>query len=264
MPLEIIDQGHYELFETHDNNRVFSLNDSKWFAWDQGGVLVYTDANHRKARTLQTGQFYLVNFNNETGFKDMPYLFFQNVDQYQILMLPDGVPTEKELQKSTVKPAETISVDKLDRYLKQPLKTSSGEPLMEGPVGSSIVNVTRYLDGIAFPTNKKEIVAHARRNKPTFDILEKLENIENRQYSNIDEIINAIEKAYTGKDKESKQLPIQNYDQMSTDEIISNLTNKSPEDLQVLRDHESEHKKRISLLDEFDRRLVQTKGAGAK
>lgn len=51
-------QGQYELFETMDQHSILVLNNKQWFAWvqgQQGEILVHSDADHQKDRTIQKG-----------------------------------------------------------------------------------------------------------------------------------------------------------------------------------------------------------------
>jgi hypothetical protein len=78
MPAKVQEQGHYELFNTSHQHHILVLNDKQWFAWvqgQQGEILVHSDADHQKQHTLQTGQFYLVDFEDDPTYKDMPHLF---------------------------------------------------------------------------------------------------------------------------------------------------------------------------------------------
>jgi hypothetical protein len=122
MPAIVLEKGRYELFETNHHHRILVLNQTEWFAWvqgQQGDILVLSDSDHQKARTLQQGQFYLVDFRDDPKFKDMPHLFLQDGDRYQELMLPNGLPTEQDRQKRVVKTDETLPREELEEYLRQ-------------------------------------------------------------------------------------------------------------------------------------------------
>jgi hypothetical protein len=144
MPAIVLEKGRYELFETNHHHRILVLNQKEWFAWvegQQGDILVLSDSDHQKVRTLQQGQFYLVDFRDDPKFKDMPHLFLQDGDRYQELMLPNGLPTEQDRQKRVVKTDETLSREELEEYLKHPAPAGPGEERMERPGGGSMANV---------------------------------------------------------------------------------------------------------------------------
>jgi hypothetical protein len=136
MPAIVREKGHYELFETNHHHRILVLNNRQWFAWvqgQQGDILVLTDSDHQKARTLQQGQFYLVDFEDDPKYKDMPHLFLQDGDRYQELMLPNGLPTEQDRQKRVVKTDEPLPREKLEGYLKHPAPAGPGEERVGRP-----------------------------------------------------------------------------------------------------------------------------------
>ncbi|MEW6736318.1 MAG: DUF2795 domain-containing protein [Acidobacteriota bacterium] len=265
MPITILEQGHYELFLTNNNNKILVLDDKNWFAWDAsdaGGQIIFSDNNHRRARTLQSGQYYLVDINRENRFKDSRYLFIENDNQFQILLLPDGLPTETNTQTSIIKPNETISTDNLIKLLGLTKQHLTTKRIVVPGVGSA-TSVANYLKGVDFPTNLKEIIDYVHRLRGPVDLIDQLKKLAKRTYTSIDDIIKEIETIYSGARK-AQQLPIQDYDRMTTDEIKANLTNQQPQDIELLRDYESIHKGRIDLLEEFDRRLAQVKHVGVK
>ena len=50
--------GRYALFETPRENRILTLGSDLWFAWvkgDQGDLLVRSDEDHERARTIVSG-----------------------------------------------------------------------------------------------------------------------------------------------------------------------------------------------------------------
>ncbi|HEX7022106.1 MAG TPA: hypothetical protein VF171_04560 [Trueperaceae bacterium] len=122
MSADVKNKGNYELFETTHHHKILVLNDKKWYAWvqgDQGDVLVRSDSDHRKDHTLQKGSFYLVDFQDDPKFQDMPHLFLQKDNHYQELLLPNGLPTNDNYQKKLVAPDDTVGKDELEKHLKQ-------------------------------------------------------------------------------------------------------------------------------------------------
>jgi len=122
MSVKVEDKGHYELFETTNGNHILVLTDERWFAWvegQQGEILVHTDSDHEKDHTIQEGQFYFVNFEDDPKFQDNPHLFLQKGDRFEEAILPNGLPTEQDKQKKIVAPDETVPQDELSDYLEQ-------------------------------------------------------------------------------------------------------------------------------------------------
>ena len=122
MSVEVRDKGHYELFETTKHHQILALNDKRYFAWikgQQGEILVHSDSDHKKDKTLQEGEFYEVDFEDEEDYQDMPHLLLEKGSSYEEHMLPNGLPTEKDHQKKVVNTNKSLSKDKLKKTLKR-------------------------------------------------------------------------------------------------------------------------------------------------
>lgn len=112
--------GRYALFETPRENRILTLGSDLWFAWvkgDQGDILVRSDEDHERARTLQEGEYYLVDFQADPSFTDVPHLFLERDDHFQELILPNGLPTPDDTQRRVVETEKTMERDELERNL---------------------------------------------------------------------------------------------------------------------------------------------------
>ena len=112
--------GRYTMFETPRENRILALGTDLWFAWvtgEQGDILVRSDADHEQERTLQEGEFYLVDFRNDEAFTDVPHLFLERDGDFQEVILPNGLPTNDDTQKRVVGTDKTISRGELERQL---------------------------------------------------------------------------------------------------------------------------------------------------
>src|SRR5215207_259330 len=86
MSVKVEDKGHYELFETTNGNHILVLNGERWFAWvegQQGEILVHTDSDHEKDHTIQEGEFYLADFEDDPNYQDNPHLFLQKEDRFE-------------------------------------------------------------------------------------------------------------------------------------------------------------------------------------
>ena len=113
-------RGRYALFETPRQNRILVLGQDQWFAWvggQQGDILVRSDRDHERDRTLQEGEFYLVDFENDPDFTDMQHLFLEKNGDFVEVILPNGLPTDNDSQKRVVGTEKTISRDKLTRHV---------------------------------------------------------------------------------------------------------------------------------------------------
>jgi hypothetical protein len=258
MPVKVQAQGHYELFETTKQHRILALNDRQWFAWVQGQrgeILVHSDADHQKDHTLQQGQFYLVDFERDPTYKDMPHLFLQRGESYQEVMLPNGLPTEQDHQKKLVKTDTALPRNELEAYLKHPAPAGPGESRMGRPGGGSMANVAHYLRGIDFPVRRQEVLRHARDQDAPKAVMDQLQQLEDRRFVNMAEVMSAVGKGVERRGSSDHRLPIEGYDELTVDEVTSRLEGLNPEELQAVRAYEGEHKHRKTLLEELDRRL---------
>ena len=112
--------GRYALFETPRENRILTLGNDLWFAWvtgDQGDILVRSDEDHERARTIQEGEYYLVDFQADPSFSDVPHLFLERDDHFQELILPNGLPTQDDRQRRVVETEKTMDREELERNL---------------------------------------------------------------------------------------------------------------------------------------------------
>jgi hypothetical protein len=104
MAMTVRGNGEYELFEDGDGRRVLVLDGRDTFAWlDGDGTerLVRSQFDeHAKQRTLQNGEFYLVEFDGAE--RGRPHLFLQKDDGFSELVLPDGLPSRERPEKSLV------------------------------------------------------------------------------------------------------------------------------------------------------------------
>ncbi len=122
MSVNVEDKGDYELFETTRGHRILVLNDERWFAWvegQRGEILVRSDPEHEKDRTIQEGEFYLVDFEDDPNYQDNPHLFLQRGDRFEELIVPNGLPTDEDHQKRIVGTGKTVPQDELTGYLEQ-------------------------------------------------------------------------------------------------------------------------------------------------
>ncbi len=121
MSVDFKDKGNYELFETTHGHRILVLNGERWYAWvegQKGEILVLSDSDHEKDHTIQEGRFYLAEFQDDPEFRNnQPHLFLQKGDEFQEVIVPNGLPTGSDNQKKIVATGESVAKDKLEEHL---------------------------------------------------------------------------------------------------------------------------------------------------
>jgi hypothetical protein len=196
--VKVQQQGPYELFETAHQHRILVLNQNQWFAWvqgQQGELLVHSDADHKKAQTIQKGRFYFVDFEHDPTYKDMPHLFLQKGDYFEEVMLPNGLPTEEDHQKKLVKTDNVLPEGELEEYLMHPAPPGPGKSRMNRPGSGSIAHVAHYLRGIKFPIRRKAVLSHARDQDAPKAVMDQLAQLDDRRFANMAELMRATGKA---------------------------------------------------------------------
>jgi hypothetical protein len=128
-------RGRYTLFTTPKQNRILVLGKDQWFAWvggQQGDILVRSDEDHEHDRTLQEGEFYLVDFQDDPDFTDVPHLFLEREGEFVEVILPNGLPNDNDTQKRVVGTEKTIDSASLKRHLSATETERSPAPASEG------------------------------------------------------------------------------------------------------------------------------------
>ena len=96
-------EGDYELLQTTKGHQILTLDKKEWYAvveTSQGHLLVLSDADHEKQKTVDQGQYYLADFEDDPEFRDMPHLFLKDTKtKYKEFVLPKGLPTESNDRK---------------------------------------------------------------------------------------------------------------------------------------------------------------------
>lgn len=110
-------RGQYELFETTSGHRILNLNNRNFYAvvrGQRGEILVHSDKDHQKKKTIRKGDFYLADFKDDPEFSDIPHLFLQeDKNQYREWILPRDVPTGNDYQKKLVRTDNKVDADKV-------------------------------------------------------------------------------------------------------------------------------------------------------
>ena len=112
--------GSYELFETTHGHQILNLDDKEWFAvveGQQGDLLVHSDSDHEKKKSLEKGEFYLADFKDDPEFRDMPHLFLEKGNKYLEFILPNGLPTKSDHQKKLIRSDEQVQKDKVKEHV---------------------------------------------------------------------------------------------------------------------------------------------------
>lgn len=120
MAANVKQHGNYELFETTNGHRILVLEGKDWYAWVEGQespLLVQSDSDHDKDHTLSEGRFYLIDFEGDHDFRDQPHLFLQENDRYRALIVPNGLPTQRDKQKRLIEVDEKVDADTLKRHI---------------------------------------------------------------------------------------------------------------------------------------------------
>ena len=65
------------------------------------------------------------------------------------------------------------------------------DPNVGGTGGHSFANVTHQLKGIDFPADKNDLIKHAKQNKAPQEVLDELQNFEDREYGSMADVMKA-------------------------------------------------------------------------
>ena len=114
-------EGKYELFRTNHGHNILNLDDKNYYAFiegDQGDVIIQSDSDHKKEKTVSKGKYYYADFEDDPEFKDMRHLFMEDGDKFKEIILPEGLPKKKDYQKKLVRTDEKIPKDKVKEHVK--------------------------------------------------------------------------------------------------------------------------------------------------
>lgn len=244
MPLRHREEGDYELFLTTNQNRILVLDGKKWAAWVEGQageILVETDEQHQKERTLEKGKFMMLDFEEDPTFKDMPHLFLEKNGAYREVMLPQGWPDAQNRQKKIINTEHEIAKDDLEDYISGDMPRGEGEKRMKRPGGGAISNVAYHLKGFDFPGRPGKLIAHARDKGAPDEVIDKLETLHDREYTNPADVTQEI-------GEQAEELPIEGYRKAAAREIAEQVHDLSGHDLEIVEAHERAHKSRKTVL----------------
>lgn len=115
-------EGKYELFETTHGHQILTLDQKEWYAvvkTSQGHILVKSDSDHEKQKTIDQGQYYLADFEDDPEFKDMPHLFLKDTKtRYKEFILPQGLPSSGKDRKKVILEDNKLKADKVEYHVK--------------------------------------------------------------------------------------------------------------------------------------------------
>lgn len=114
-------EGKYELFKTSHGHEILNLEDKDFYALvegQQGDIIVHSDSDHKKQRSISKGKYYYADFDNDPEFQDMIHLFMEDGEKYRELVLPEGLPTKSDHQKKLVRTKDKLSKSKVEEHVK--------------------------------------------------------------------------------------------------------------------------------------------------
>ncbi len=114
-------EGKYELFKTTENHDILKIEDKGYYALvegQKGDIIVHSDSDHQKKKTVSSGKFYYADFKDDPEFKDMEHLFLEDGKKFREMILPEGFPTESNHQKKLIRTDEKLSRAKVQEHVK--------------------------------------------------------------------------------------------------------------------------------------------------
>lgn len=114
-------EGNYELFRTTHGHEILNLKNKGYYALvegQKGDLIVHSDSDHKKQKTISDGKYYYVDFKNDPEFQDMEHLFMEDGSQFRELVLPEGFPTKSDHQKKLVRTKDKLARQKVMEHVK--------------------------------------------------------------------------------------------------------------------------------------------------
>lgn len=115
-----IEEGKYVLFKTTKDHPILKLGDNFYALVEgqKGDIIVSSNSDHKKKKTIAKGGFYYVDFEDDPEFQDMPHLFLKDGNKYRELILPEGLPGKQDKQKKIIHTDEKLSENKVLQHIK--------------------------------------------------------------------------------------------------------------------------------------------------
>lgn len=114
-------EGKYELFKTTHGHQILNLENKSFYALvegQKGDIIVHSDSDHKKDKSVSKGKFYYADFDDDPEFKDMIHLFLQDGNKFRELILPNGLPTKSDTQRKLIRTDEKLTQDKVLSHVK--------------------------------------------------------------------------------------------------------------------------------------------------
>lgn len=157
-------EGKYELFETTEDHQILNLEDQNYYALikgQQGDIIVHSDSDHEKQKTISKGKYYYADFEDDPAFKDMDHLFMEDGSKFREILLPEGLPTESDAQKKLVRSKEKLSKEKVRNHVKG--KGNKGDEEQYEGKAESLRNKTK--EELYDMAQKKDIQGRSKMDK---------------------------------------------------------------------------------------------------
>lgn len=131
-------EGKYELFETTKGHQILNLDDDEFYALvegQKGDIIVKSDSDHKKGRSISKGKFYYADFEDDPEFQDMPHLFMEDENRYREIILPQGLPDNNDHQKKLIRSDKKVPKNKVIEHVKGKGDTGSEKQYADKPEG---------------------------------------------------------------------------------------------------------------------------------
>lgn len=125
-------EGKYELFVTTKDHHILTLDNKEWFAiveGQQGEIMVRSDSDHEKKKTIMKGKYLLVDFNDDPKFRDIPHLFLEKNDKFEEWILPSELPAKKGDKVKIINTKNRITGVKVFDHVKEKNKQGKKEEI---------------------------------------------------------------------------------------------------------------------------------------
>jgi hypothetical protein len=160
---KVIKEGTYEIFRTTKEHEILVLNEKEYYALVKGQkslIIVKSDSDHKKDKTLKSGTFFYVDFKNDPEFNDIPHLFLEENKMYEEFILPNGFPDKNNTSKRLVIPEEKIPEIKFTKYIKQ---TTSNRKKDRSPISGKYKELESKTKDELYEMAKKQNIKNRSR-----------------------------------------------------------------------------------------------------
>ncbi len=144
MTYRITREGIYELYRMADKGRVLVLDDEHFSLergyftiseGSQGELVGRRTSDLSQANLVRRGSYRIVEFEEESEFQDIPYLFLEHRNRYDEIYLSEGLPKQVGERRRYIYTDHTIAAGELDAYLESsPPGMDEEEEFAEPPV----------------------------------------------------------------------------------------------------------------------------------